>query len=80
MKVKWLGHASFLVTSDDGKRIITDPYEPGFRGLINYDKIEEAAHFIKDRPSVAVLEDSQVELRAEALPAATQVVVLRHAL
>lgn len=26
MKVKWLGHASFLITSDKGTRIITDPY------------------------------------------------------
>ena len=26
MKVKWLGHASFLIISDDGTRIITDPY------------------------------------------------------
>ena len=29
MKIKWLGHASFLVTSDTGTRIITDPYTTG---------------------------------------------------
>ena len=28
MKVKWLGHASFLVTAEDGTKIITDPYKP----------------------------------------------------
>ena len=29
MKIKWLGHASFLITSDAGTRIITDPYPVG---------------------------------------------------
>jgi L-ascorbate metabolism protein UlaG (beta-lactamase superfamily) len=33
MKVKWLGHACFLLTSDSGLRIITDPYTPGAFGL-----------------------------------------------
>lgn len=30
MKIKWLGHAAFLIQSD-GLRIITDPYESGAR-------------------------------------------------
>ncbi len=29
MKVKWLGHASFLITADSGTKIITDPYPQG---------------------------------------------------
>jgi L-ascorbate metabolism protein UlaG (beta-lactamase superfamily) len=33
MKVKWLGHACFLLTSESGLRIITDPYTPGVFGL-----------------------------------------------
>ncbi|KPK48888.1 MAG: hypothetical protein AMK72_05845 [Planctomycetes bacterium SM23_25] len=33
MKVKWLGHACFLLTSEGGLRIITDPYTPGVFGL-----------------------------------------------
>jgi len=33
MKVKWLGHACFLLTSDSGVRILTDPYTPGAFGL-----------------------------------------------
>jgi L-ascorbate metabolism protein UlaG (beta-lactamase superfamily) len=33
MKVKWLGHACFLLTSESGLRIITDPYVPGMYGL-----------------------------------------------
>jgi L-ascorbate metabolism protein UlaG (beta-lactamase superfamily) len=33
MKVKWLGHSCFLLTSGSGLRIITDPYLPGMYGL-----------------------------------------------
>jgi L-ascorbate metabolism protein UlaG (beta-lactamase superfamily) len=33
MKIQWLGHACFLLTSDSGTRIITDPYKPGAFGL-----------------------------------------------
>ena len=29
MKIKWMGHASFLITSEAGTSIITDPYPQG---------------------------------------------------
>lgn len=41
MKLKWLGHASFLITSGDGIKIITDPYEPGYRGTVNYGPVPD---------------------------------------
>ncbi len=44
MKIKWLGHASFLITSKDNIRIITDPYMAG-KGL-NYRPINEAADIV----------------------------------
>ena len=44
MKIKWLGHASFLITSEDGLKIITDPYSVG--GGINYGRIEETADIV----------------------------------
>ncbi len=44
MKIKWLGHAAFLITADDGTRIITDPYAPNER--LNYDEIEESADIV----------------------------------
>jgi L-ascorbate metabolism protein UlaG (beta-lactamase superfamily) len=44
MKVKWLGHASFLITADDGTRIITDPYITG-NGL-SYGEIKESADIV----------------------------------
>ena len=39
MKVKWLGHSAFLITSAKGVRIITDPYATGMG--INYGPIKE---------------------------------------
>ena len=27
MKIKWLGHVCFLITADNGLKIVTDPYE-----------------------------------------------------
>jgi L-ascorbate metabolism protein UlaG (beta-lactamase superfamily) len=44
MKVKWLGHSSFLITSEEGTRIITDPYSTG--GGINYAEINESADIV----------------------------------
>ena len=41
MKVQLLGHTCFLVTADSGLKIITDPYEEGFQGLINYGAVRE---------------------------------------
>jgi len=47
MKIKFLGHASFLITSETGLRIITDPYKPGcFDGSIKYDPITEEADIV----------------------------------
>ena len=44
MKIKWLGHAAFLITSESGIRIITDPYETS-DGL-KYGGIKEAADIV----------------------------------
>ena len=44
MKIKWLGHASFLTTSKDNVKIINDPYTTG-NGL-NYKPINESADIV----------------------------------
>jgi L-ascorbate metabolism protein UlaG (beta-lactamase superfamily) len=44
VKIKWLGHACFLITSNDGLRVITDPYAVG--GGINYSPVKEAADVV----------------------------------
>jgi len=47
MKIKWYGHASFLITSEKGTKIITDPYEPdGYGGAIKYGKIPDVADIV----------------------------------
>jgi len=44
MKIKWLGHASFLITSGAGTKIITDPYVTG--GDLSYGQIKESADIV----------------------------------
>jgi len=44
MRVKWLGHACFLITSRDRLTVITDPYAVG--GGINYSPIKETADIV----------------------------------
>jgi L-ascorbate metabolism protein UlaG (beta-lactamase superfamily) len=44
VKVKWLGHASFLITSAGGARVITDPYKVDM-GL-SYGEIGETADVV----------------------------------
>ncbi len=47
MKIKWYGHAAFLITSDEGVRVITDPYEPGaFGGQLSYGAIGDRADLV----------------------------------
>jgi L-ascorbate metabolism protein UlaG (beta-lactamase superfamily) len=44
MKIKWLGHACFLITSKSGLRIVTDPYSVGVG--IDYLPIRESADIV----------------------------------
>jgi len=44
MKIKWLGHSSFVITSDTGTKIITDPYFTG--GDLSYGQIKESADIV----------------------------------
>ena len=47
MTIKFLGHASFLITSEEGVRIITDPYEPGgYDGALRYGPITDEADIV----------------------------------
>ena len=47
MKVKWYGHAAFLITSDNGTKIILDPYESGaYGGQLSYGKIQDEADLV----------------------------------
>ena len=44
MKVKWLGHSAFKITSDNGTSVITDPYS-AYSGL-SYGEIKESADVV----------------------------------
>ena len=44
MKIEWLGHASFMITSDAGTKIVTDPYATG--GDFGYGEINESADIV----------------------------------
>ncbi len=44
MKIKYLAHAAFLITSDAGVKIVTDPYTPG--GGIKHGEIKETADIV----------------------------------
>jgi L-ascorbate metabolism protein UlaG (beta-lactamase superfamily) len=48
VKIKWLGHASFLITSDAGIKIITDPYVASYvaAGGPSYSEIKESADIV----------------------------------
>jgi len=45
MKIEWLGHACFLITSDSGLKVINDPYQYGIFGL-KYDPVGESADVV----------------------------------
>jgi L-ascorbate metabolism protein UlaG (beta-lactamase superfamily) len=44
MKIKWLGHASFMITAETGTKIITDPYVT--TEILNYGEIKESADIV----------------------------------
>jgi len=44
MRIKWLGHACFLITSVTGIRVITDPYMPS--DDLTYGEIKETADIV----------------------------------
>lgn len=46
MRIEWIGHACFLITSDAGLSIVTDPYETGFRDIINYDPVNISSDIV----------------------------------
>lgn len=70
MKIKWLGHASFLITSESGTRIITDPYKPA--DDLKYGRIEEPADIVtvshehSDHSHVAAVKGSPQVVRGTA--------------
>jgi len=55
MKVKWLGVACFLITGNNGLKIIMDPYEIDPRGNIKHAPINESADIVTVSMSTATI-------------------------
>ena len=69
MKIKWYGHAAFLITSAQGVKIVTDPYQPGaFDGKLSYGKIDDRVDI------VLVSHDHADHNHAEGLPGSPEVI------
>ena len=70
MKIKYLAHAAFLITSDTGTRIVTDPYETSV-GL-NHGSIQETADIVTvshehgDHNNIAAVQGNPKVVRAGA--------------
>jgi L-ascorbate metabolism protein UlaG (beta-lactamase superfamily) len=60
MKLKWYGHASFLITAEDGTTVITDPYTPETAGYLP----------IPDSPDVVIMssDNDSFHCRADLIP------------
>ncbi|MCE5198944.1 MBL fold metallo-hydrolase [bacterium] len=47
MHIKYLGHSSFLITTEAGTRILTDPFDPSeYTDLMSYNPFHEAVDII----------------------------------
>lgn len=66
MKIKWYGHASFLITANNGTTIITDPYTPETAGYLP----------IPDAPDVVIIssDNDSFHCRADLIPGSPLVI------
>jgi len=47
MKIKYLGHSAFVLTTNEGTRIVLDPYQAGaYDGAVGYPPITETAEIV----------------------------------
>lgn len=66
MKLKWYGHAAFLLTADDGTTIITDPYTPATSG---YKPIEDSPDIV-----ITSSDNDSFHCRADLIPGQPMVI------
>ncbi|MBI1389328.1 MAG: MBL fold metallo-hydrolase [bacterium] len=73
MKIKYIGHSCFLLTSSTGLTIMIDPYKSGaYGGAIRYDPIVDRAdiavlsHDHEDHANVKDLPEQPLSVRAES--------------
>jgi len=61
MKLKWYGQACFLITADNGLKIVTDPYTPETSGYV---PVTEAADIV-----IRSSDNDSFHCRADLIPA-----------
>ncbi|MBZ0296706.1 MAG: MBL fold metallo-hydrolase [Anaerolineae bacterium] len=66
MKIKWYGQACFLITADDGTKIVTDPYTPETSG---YQPVAEEADLV-----IRSSDNDSFHCRADLIPGSPAVV------
>ncbi len=71
MKLKWLGHSAFVITSDTGIKLITDPYATDDR--LSYGEIKESADIVtvshdhSDHNNVSAVQGNPEVVKGEGL-------------
>jgi L-ascorbate metabolism protein UlaG (beta-lactamase superfamily) len=60
VKLKWYGHASFLITADNGLKIVTDPYTPETSG---YMPVQDEADLV-----IISSDNDRFHCRADLIP------------
>ncbi len=69
MKIRWLGHAAFVLESASGKKVLTDPYKSGsYDGAVGYKPIQEKVDVI------TVSHDHDDHFCTEGLPEGYEIV------
>ena len=70
MKIQYLGHASFLITTNAGTRIVTDPFDPAlYPDTLTYKAFNEPADIVtishdhKDHSAAHVVKNSPLIIR-----------------
>jgi L-ascorbate metabolism protein UlaG (beta-lactamase superfamily) len=70
MRIKYLGHSSFLITTDDGVKILTDPYDPAkYVGRLMFKLLDEPvdivtiSHHHNDHSAFGLIEGTPVIIR-----------------
>ncbi len=70
MKIKFLGHSSFLFVADDGTSVLSDPYKPGaYSGGLTYAPIREEADMVfmthdhEDHADISSLPNQPLQIR-----------------
>jgi L-ascorbate metabolism protein UlaG (beta-lactamase superfamily) len=80
MKIQFLGHSSFLVVTDAGTRIVTDPFDPADHvGRLDYKPFNEPADIVtvshehRDHGKPEIIKGSPIIIRGDGRFAAREV-------